>query len=103
MKMDDPFGRIGQREESRYGSFRETLIKAGVVDKETAEQCRRGIHVNGLRLTAIVAVALIVALILMPKAKALSITLSLLAMLWVTVSVFNGRKFLRRYVREELD
>lgn len=102
MKLDDPFGRVSAQKEARYASFKQTMEKVGVADLAAAEQCERGMWVNAARLSTLIIVALAVAMILLPKAKAVSIVMALLALFWVGMSLMNGRRFLDRYKREEL-
>lgn len=102
MKMNDPFGRVSQKQESQYASLREALIRTGVTTKESADLCLKSMLVNAFRLTAVIVVACIVFVILLPKSAPISMTIAGLALLWVAVSTLNGRKFVKRYIAEEL-
>lgn len=102
MKMNDPFGRVTQRQEGQYASLKETLIRTGVDNEETAKLCLKSMLVTAARFVSVIAVVSIVAIIFLPKMKPITLTVAGLALLWVVTSSLNGRRFVKRYMKEEL-
>lgn len=102
MKMNDPFGRVTQRQEGQYASLKETLKRTGVDNEETAKLCLKSMLVNAARLALVIVVATIVAVLLLPKMKPIALTFAGLALFWVVTSSLNGRRFVKRYMKEEL-
>ncbi len=92
MKMNDPFGRLAARHQRGYESMRASLQQAGIVtvaaaDAVVEQAWRRGVMIL---LTAL--------LILLP----LSLGLGLFLLVWVVSSTLNGRRYIKRYIEEEL-
>lgn len=102
MKMNDPFGRVTQKQEGQYASLRETLKRTGVDNEEAAKLCLKSMLLNAARLVAVIVVTTIVVVILLPNMKSITLTFAGLSLFWVVTSSLNGRRFVKRYMKEEL-
>ncbi|MCW8928769.1 MAG: hypothetical protein OQL19_00855 [Gammaproteobacteria bacterium] len=102
MKMNDPFGRVNQRQEGQYATLRETLKRNGVDNEESAKLCLKTMLVNAIRLVLGIVVVTIIIVFLLPNIKSITLTFAGLALLWVVTSNLNGWRFVKRYMKEEL-
>ncbi len=102
MRIDDPFGRVARRREREYESFRESLRGAGVTTRADADQVLGRIRSRGLT-AGMVGLAIVAALVLLsPQSAALTLVFGAIYGLWLLRTSINGRRYLQRYVAEEL-
>ena len=102
MKLSDPFGRLEARHQKGYESMRKALREAGVSEPEAAAELmkqaiRRAVSVVTAGLLLLLPVSL-----LWPKLAPLGLGLGLFLVVWVVTSTLNGRRYIKRYIEEEL-
>ena len=102
MKLNDPFGRVARREQQAYESLRETLKESGVTTTEDAVIVLERTQVRGRKIVfAVVFVNLLVAFI-NPDALTISLIFSGIGLIWAFNMTKNSRKYIQRYIEEEL-
>lgn len=102
MKLNDPFGRIASREEKEYQSLRNTLEKSNVKTILDAEYVMERLQSRKTKVVYAVLGILLLLGFIFPKAFALIVFLAALAVLWVLKTTKNARRYIKRYIEEEL-
>jgi len=103
MKLNDPFGRMERRHQVGYEAVRDSLQRTGI---DTEEAARKVIGDTGKRALIFVAVAVALTALtrlLFPAALLLVSAFCLLLSAWVISWTINGRRYVERYIREEIN
>ena len=85
MNLNDPFGRLQQRDEAGYDSMRQKLQGAGIDSADRARQVIVNTRRNVLTFGAIVVLSALLLLVIAGNA------------------LIKGQRYLKRYIAEELD
>lgn len=102
MKLNDPFGRMENRHKLGYESMRETMRNSGIDTPDKAWEAVKQSRRRALKyMTVGVAVLLLVTSVL-PKLMPVTLSLAFFLVVWITSSAVNGRRYIHRYVDEEL-
>lgn len=102
MKLNDPFGRLQQKQQNQYESLRATLREAGIDSADEARRYMSNMRTNTLVVAGLVlGVTLLVALFF-PQYLAISLVFGIVILLWLASVMFNGYRFIKRYIDEEL-
>ena len=102
MNLNDPFGRLQSKRQKEYESLRDSLKETGLDNLADAQALLDKIQRRGRwGLTMIVPTTLLLALIL-PQLRALVLICGALAVFWLFKTVLNSRKYVKRYIQEEL-
>lgn len=73
------------------------IVTAAAADAVVEQAWRRGVMILLTALLILLPVA-----VLLPKAAPLSLGLGLFLLVWVVSSTLNGRRYIKRYIEEEL-
>jgi len=103
MNLVDPFGRTKARRQKEYESLRASLIKAGITSPAQAEALQISAQQRGRWSILIAIVVTILLSVLFPEARIIFFPLGALFCFWVTKVTSNGKKYIQRYVDEELN
>lgn len=102
MKFNDPFGRMERRHQLGYESMRDSLRRGNIDTPEAAMELIKTSKQRALKLLGVGLLLFLVALIFMPNAMPLAFGLLLFLVVWVTTSTTNGKRYIQRYIDEEL-
>ena len=102
MNINDPFGRMARREEKEYESLCAALRSEGIDSRAKAEAVLARIRRRALNAVAAVLIVALVAGILFPELKILSIITAVIIVFWVLRTTANGRRHVGRYIQEIL-
>jgi len=102
MSLNDPFGRVRQKQQSNYDTLRESLKRAGVNSRDDAERVQTRIRRRTWRALWVVLLILVPVVWLFPQAGTVGIVLGALVLLWVFVTALSGQRHVKRYIEEEL-
>lgn len=103
MKLNDPFGRMERKHQAGYESMRTTLRNSGVNSPEAAREI---ISKSKDRIYKAVGVAVLLGLLLMlalPKTMPVVVCLVVLVLVFCFNSLVNGKRYIERYIAEELE
>ncbi len=102
MNMNDPFGRVGQKQQRSYESLRCSLQDAGVTTLSQAETVLLGMRKRAIFILLLVALITGIAVLFFPAVSTLIIVLALIVLFWLLVTTLNGFSFVKRYMKDEL-
>lgn len=101
MKLNDPFGRLQQKQQNQYESFRETLRHAGVDSAEEARNYLVNMRKNTLTVAGMACAVIVLVLLFFSSYAAVSVVLGVLLLLWLGSTLFLGNRHMQRYIDEE--
>lgn len=102
MNLNDPFGRLQRRDQAGYEELRAKLRDSGI---DTAEAARKVMTDTGRRVLGFGAVVVLAALLfagLVPRLAPVTLALALLLLVIAGNALIKGRRYLRRYIAEEV-
>lgn len=102
MKLNDPFGRQERRHQRGYETMRDTMQRGNI---NTAEEARQIIEDSKKRALNYIGVGLVIALLvalIVPNGVPLAVCLAVLIVVWIGSSTVNGKRYIERYIKEEL-
>ena len=103
MNLLDPFGRTKARRQKEYESLRASLVKAEITSSAQAEALQLNVQQRG-RWAILAAIVLTILLsVFFPEYRVIFIPVGALFCFWVNKITSNGKKYIRRYVEEELN
>ncbi|MDH3639510.1 MAG: hypothetical protein OES09_13775 [Gammaproteobacteria bacterium] len=102
MSLNDPFGRVRQKQQSNYDTLRESLKRAGVNSRGDAQRVQARIRQRAWLALLVVALILAPMVWLFPGSSTIGVVLGTLILLWVWVTARNGHRHVQRYIEEEL-
>lgn len=102
MNINDPFGRMAKRHQTGYESVRATLRNADINTPEAAYELIRKTNIRSFKIVGFCLFALILLAVLLPKALPAALAIALLVLVWITTWVVNGRRYIKRYIDEDL-
>ena len=102
MKLNDPFGRMASRHQLGYESMRDILRKSGVSTASEAMEIVSHSKKRALQYISIAVVVLLLLTLLLPKLLPITLSLGLFFSAWIITSTTNGRRYIKRYIDEEL-
>ncbi len=82
--------------------MREALRQGGITTPEAAREVMRQAERRAVSLIAISVAVLLITSLLLPKMAPLALGLGLFLLVWVATSTLNGRRYIKRYIEEEL-
>ncbi len=103
MKLNDPFGRMENRHQLGYESMRDAMRSSGVTTPEAAWKIVDDSKKRAQQYIAIGLVVLLLLSLLIPKAVPITLTLAILMVVFITNSTINGKRYIQRYIDEELE
>ncbi|MGB5832091.1 MAG: hypothetical protein WBG92_08885 [Thiohalocapsa sp.] len=102
MNLNDPFGRLQRRDEAGYAALRERLADAGVDSVGAAEGVMHNTRRNVLTFSAVVLMSALLLFALLPKLAPITGSLALFLLVIAANAMIKGRRYLKRYIAEEL-
>lgn len=102
MKLNDPFGRMASRHQVGYESMRDTLRRGGVKTPQAAQELIHQSKQRAVKFSCIGLVVLLLLVCLLPKALPIAFGLVLFFGAWVASTTINGRRYIERFIDEEL-
>lgn len=102
MNLNDPFGRLRQRDEADYESLRQTLAGAGIDSIDAARRVMANTGRNVLVFSAVVVTATSALLLLFPRMAPVTLALALLLLAIAGNALIKGRRCVKRYMAEQL-
>mgnify|MGYP001550160592 CR=1 FL=1 len=101
MKLNDPFGRVSNRNQQNYRMLRERLQQAGVRDAAGVSVFIRNMSVTAAKVWLIFCAVCIGLAVFLPQLQTVLLAINVLVLLWLAVVYFKTRMHLNRYLREE--
>jgi hypothetical protein len=102
MKLNDPFGRLESRHQKGYESMRDTLRENGIDTPEAARETIKRFQQRALKYIGVGMAVLLPMILLLPKVMPLTAVLFFFLVAWVASSVYNGKRYIQRYIDEDL-
>ena len=102
MKLNDPFGRLERRNQANYEMMREAMKRGGIQTEEAALNVIETSKRRLLRFLAILAAVFLVIVFMFPQSWPIMLTLAGMVAIWAIKSIKNGRRYVERYIKEEL-
>jgi uncharacterized protein involved in cysteine biosynthesis len=102
MKLNDPFGRLEKKHQAAYQMMREAMQRGGITTIQAAQDVITRSKNRTLKFLAVVLAVLLLALALFPRFMPAIACLAILIIVWAVNSLINGRKYVQRYIDEEL-
>jgi len=100
--MNDPFGRVQQKQQRSYDSLRRSLIEAGVGTRAAAESVLKNMLQRAVVITLLVMLVTAALVLFLPQMRAAVLILAFIVLFWLLVTTLNGYSFVRRYIKEDL-
>jgi len=102
MKLNDPFGRLERRHQIAYQAVRDSLQRSGVVTEEAAQQVIKATRQRAVLVIGAAAVIALSAKLIIPGAFMIVGAFCLLLSAWVMSWTINGKRYVTRYIEEDL-
>lgn len=102
MKLNDPFGRMANRHQLGYETMRDAMQKGGITTIGAAKEIIETSKKRAIQYLATGGGVLLLVSLLFPSAVPITLTLGLLMVVFVTNSTLNGKRYIERYIEEDL-
>ena len=103
MNLLDPLGRTKKRRQKEYESLCASLEQSGITSSAQAEALQINVQQRG-RWAILAALLLTILLsVIFPEFRIIFIPVGALFCFWVYKTISNGRKYIQRYIAEELN
>jgi hypothetical protein len=102
MKLNDPFGRLESRHQVGYESMRDSMRRGGIDNPQAAREVIRQSKKHAFKMLGAGLLVLLPIILLLPKAMPITISLALFLVAWVINSTLNGKRYIQRYIDEDL-
>jgi len=102
MKLNDPFGRMERKHQRGYELMRDAMRKSGVNTPHAAQEIIKQSKTRAMKFLAIGVALFFLVILLVPKAMVVAFCMLLFLVLWVFTSMINGKRYIERYIDEEL-
>ena len=103
MKLNDPFGRLSNRNQRNCQSPAGQRASGGYPDASAVSTSTRNMTGTAVKLLLILFGVSILVAVFLPQFRVVLIALNAPVLLWVGVIYFQTRIHLKRYLREECD
>jgi len=100
VKLNDPFGRVGRRQNQAYAGVRQQLQARGIEDPAAVRELIRGVSRSALIWAGVVALSSVIAFVLFPEHQGIMGTLAGLILVWIIANGFQAQMHLRRYIKD---
>jgi Flp pilus assembly protein TadB len=101
VNLNDPFGRVQQKQQRSYDSLRHSLLEAGVNTRAAAESVLRNLIRRAVVVTLLMTLITGAVLLLLPEMGAAALMLAFVILFWLLATTVNGYSLVRRFIREE--
>lgn len=102
MKLNDPFGRVQNKQQQSYDSLRRSLIEAGVDSRAAAQSVFNSLLRRALVVALLVALLTASVWLWLPQMGAAALVLAFVVLFWLLSTTLNGCSLVRRFMRDEL-
>ena len=102
MKLNDPFGRLEKKHQAAYQMMREAMQRGGIDSIQAAQDVIARSKNRTLKFLAVVLAVLLLALAVFPRFMIAIAFLALMIIAWAVNSMISGRRYVQRYIDEEL-
>jgi len=102
MKLNDPFGRMEKRHQVGYESMREALRNGGIETEEAARQVIEKARLRAIKFIGVTLALVLLVYLLMPTILPGVLGVALLVSVWLITWTVNGKRYIERYIAEEL-
>jgi hypothetical protein len=102
MKLNDPFGRLEKKNQANYEMMRDAMKKGGIDTVPAAQDIITKSKNRSLKFMAVVMALLLIGFALKPHLWAGFLCMAMLIAAWTGKSILNGRRYVERYIKEEL-
>lgn len=102
MKLSDPFGRLESRHQLGYETMRDTMRDSGITTPEAALDVVKQSKQRGMKFLGIGTLVLLLVACLLPKSIPVVLALELFLVVWTFNSTRTGRRYIQRYIDEDL-
>ena len=102
MKLNDPFGRMERRHQIGYESMRDALKKADVDTVVKAQKVIDSSQKRLMKFVAIVSALIFSGGFFIPNGVPIALVTIVLLVVWGITSNVNGKRYVHRYIKEEL-
>lgn len=103
MKLNDPFGRMERRHQMAYETMCDAMRRSGIDTEQAAHEVIRQAKSRAMKFFGIGVLVLLPAAFLVPRAALpLVLGVGVLLLVWTINSTINGRRYIMRYIDEEL-
>lgn len=103
MRIDDPFGRLADRDQRGYETLRQKMQDAGVDNVVTAERLMDRTRRNVLTFSAVALLGMVLIYLLLPEMAPIAIALAVFLLVNAVSALVRGRRYIKRFIHEELD
>lgn len=101
MKLNDPFGRVSNRNRRNYASLRDRLHQEGIRDIAAVRGFTENMTATAVKLLLLLFGIPLILAVFFPQFRGALLALGILILLWVSVVYLQTRMHLKRYIREE--
>ncbi len=102
MNLNDPFGRLQQKQRDSYETLRGSLRSKGVVNRDAADMVLKNMLKNALLMISLVVLVVVAAAFFFPDSIAIVIVFAVMALFWIVTTALNGYRLVKRYIEQEL-
>lgn len=102
MSLNDPFGRIQQKQRHNYETLRSSLRSKGVNSRDAAEVVLKNVLKNALLMITMVVLVVLASALFFPDSIAIVIVFAVIALFWIATTALNGYRLVKRYIEQEL-
>jgi len=102
MKINDPFGRMEKRHQANYEMMRDAMQKGGITTVQAAHDVIKQSKNRSLKFLSVVLVILFLIFCMVPGIAPALVCLAVILILWTVNSIVSGKRYVDRYIEEEL-
>lgn len=102
MKLSDPFGRMEKRHQANYEMMRDAMQKGGIRTVQAAQDVISQSKTRSLKFMSVVLAVLFLAVCVVPHIMPALVCLAVILILWTVNSIASGKRYVDRYINEEL-
>lgn len=103
MSLNDPFGRLAQKDKIQYASLSKALQEEGVNTREIAEaRIKTLVKRTSISAAVVIGLAFLLAF-LVPNLKPVAGLFGIVIVAWLATTTAKGMKFIRLYIKSELE
>ena len=102
MKLNDPFGRLERRNQANYALMRDAMIQGGIETEQAALEVIETSKQKLIKFMAVVLAGLVLFVCFVPKSWPIMLCIAGMVLIWGVKSVISGRRYVERYIKEEI-
>lgn len=102
MKLNDPFGRMEKRHQANYEMMRDAMLRGSITTVEAAQDVIEKSKNRSLKFLSVALAVLLLILFLFPNFMPALVCLAVIVTIWIVNSIISGKRYVERYINEEL-